>query len=107
MVSSSKALSNSIQCSIPVLFRYIGFNSEVGEYLAETVRISKAWFLIKSPHPLRMGSLLSLRLRVPAEIPGSPFSETRGNGRVVSEHQLDDGSLAYKVTIKRSGSRLD
>lgn len=102
MKPSSAALSNSIQCAIPVHFRCMEVNSEAEEYLTETVRVSQTWLLIKSPHRLRLGSLLSFRLRVPIEISGSPFSEMRGKGLVVSEHRLGDGSMGYKVTIKRA-----
>jgi hypothetical protein len=100
--SASDALNNSIQCALPVLFRCIGFTSDTELYSTETVRISQAWLLVRSPHRLKLGSLLSLRWRVPTEVSGSHFSEMRGSGRVLSEYQLDDGGLAYKVSLKRS-----
>jgi hypothetical protein len=81
-------------------------NSGAEEYLAETVCISETWFLIRTPHSLKLGSLLSLRLRVPSEFSGSPFSEVHRDGRVVSGHRLDDGSLGDEVTIDPSVPRL-
>jgi hypothetical protein len=106
VISTSAALSNSIECALPVLFRGIGFTSDAEEYVTETVRVSQTWLLIRSPHQLRLGSLLSLRWRAPSEMSGSSFTEMRASGRVVSEHQLDDGSLGYKVNIRRSAPLL-
>ena len=107
VIPTSEALGNSIKCEIPVYFRCIELNAGAEEYLAETVRVSSTWLLMKSPRLLTLGSLLSLRLRVPTELSGSPFSEVRGDGRVVSEHPLDDGSLAYKVAIDESVPRVN
>jgi len=61
---------------------------------------------MRSPQRLRLGSVLSLRLRIPTEISGTPFSASNGTGRVVSEHQLEDGSLGYRVTIERSPAEI-
>jgi hypothetical protein len=44
------------------------------EYSTETVSISKTWFLMKSSHPLRVGSLLALRLQIPIGGLASPFA---------------------------------
>jgi hypothetical protein len=81
-------------------------DSEPEECLSETVRVSQTWLLMRSPRRLRLGSWLYLKLRVPTEISGSPFSEMRGKGFVVSEHHLADGGLGYKVTMQRSGAWL-
>jgi len=105
-MSTSGALGNSVKCEIPVYFRCMEINSGAEEYLAETILISETWFLMRTPRSLTPGNLLSLRLRVPIEISGSPFSEVHGDGRVVSEHELDDGSLGYKVTIDPSVPRV-
>ncbi|MGB7848542.1 MAG: hypothetical protein WBL63_23215 [Candidatus Acidiferrum sp.] len=102
MISTSANLSDSIKCAVPVLIRCMEIDSGAEEYLAETVRVSPMWFLIKTPHALKLGGLLSLRLHVPTEVSGSPFSEVRGDGRVVSEHQLEDGTVGYKVAFDPS-----
>lgn len=97
-----EVLSGSHQAQIRIHFRCVEMDSQSEEYSTETICISVSWFLMKSPHPLREGSLLALRLQVPTEISGSPYCVHCVNGRVQSEHQLEDGALGYKVSIEQA-----
>ncbi len=90
---------------VPLHFRCLGMGSEEVEYATETVKIWLYGFLMRSRKELTRGTELDLRLRVPTEISGSPFSEVRSKGRVVSEHELEDGSVGYMVEIVRAASR--
>ena len=74
------------------------------EYSTETVKIWLYGFLMRSRRELTAGTILYLRLRVPIEISGSPFRETRSIGRVVSEQELEDGTVGYSVEFERSAS---
>jgi len=74
------------------------------EYATETVKIWLSGFLMRSRRALTAGTILYLRLRVPIEISGSPFSELCSIGRVVSEHELDDGTVGYSVSIERAAT---
>jgi hypothetical protein len=78
--------------------------SEEIEYATETVKVWLHGFLMRSHKELTTGTVLSLRLRVPREISGSPFSEVHSTGRVVCEHELDDGSVGYLVELERAVS---
>jgi hypothetical protein len=88
------------QMPIPVSFRCLETGSEEIEYTTRTVSIFHNGFVMSSPRRLRVGGLLSLRLRVPPEISGSPFIETRCTGYVKAEQKLKDGSLGYRVEIE-------
>ncbi|MGB7847606.1 MAG: hypothetical protein WBL63_18485 [Candidatus Acidiferrum sp.] len=102
VLSLFEALNNSHQTQIRIHFRCVEMDSPSEEYATETICVSVSWFLMKSPRPLKAGSLLALRLQVPTEISGSAFCEQRVTGRVLSEHQLEDGALGYKVTIEQA-----
>jgi hypothetical protein len=94
--------NNYHQTQIRLHFRCVEIDSPNEEYCSETVCIAVSWFLMKSPRPLREGSLLALRLQVPTEISGSPFCVHCVTGRVQSKHQLEDGALGYKVTFEQA-----
>ena len=89
---------------VPLHFRCLGIGCEDVEYAAETVKIWLYGFLMRSRRELTAGTILYLRLRVPMEISGSPFSEMRSIGRVVSEHELEDGTVGYCVEFERAAS---
>ena len=86
---------------VPLHFRCLGMGCEDIEYATETVRIWISGFLMRSRRELAAGTILYLRFRVPIEISGSPFSELRSIGRVVSEQALDDGTVGYSVEIEQ------
>ncbi len=101
MIARSEITSAQME-RVPLHFRCLERGCEEIEYATETVKIWLYGFLMRSRKELRKGTVLDLRLRVPIEISGSPFSEVRSMGRVVSEHKLEDGSVGYMVEIERA-----
>ena len=88
---------------VRIHFRCLGVGCDDVEYATETVKIWISGFLMRSRKTLASGTMLYLRLRVPTELSGSPFCELSTVGRVVSEHELDDGTVGYSVEIERPG----
>jgi hypothetical protein len=83
-----------------------GVGSFTPDYTTQAVSIFQNGFVIVSPEKLKIGSLLSLRLRVPPEVSGGPFWESRcADARVVTEQLLKGGELGYGVTIKDDALR--
>jgi hypothetical protein len=103
--TASEPLNDCHSARIPVWFRSPEIDSGAEECSTETVCISSQCFVMASPKRLRIGSLLSLRMRVPVEISGSARREMRASGRVESEEQLEDGSIGYKVIIEPTSRR--
>jgi hypothetical protein len=99
----SESTSSHVE-RVPLHFRCLGIGCEEIEYATETVKIWLYGFLMRSKRELTKGTMLYLRLRVPIEISGSPFREMRSIGRVVSEHELEDGTVGYSVEIERAPS---
>ena len=104
MVTARSESTSSHLERVPLHFRCLGMGCEDVEYAAETVKIWLYGFLMRSRRELTAGTILYLRLRVPIEISGSPFSEMRSIGRVVSEHELEDGTVGYTVEFERAAS---
>jgi hypothetical protein len=69
------------------------------EHFAEVVSIATWSFVMRSPIVLKIGTAISIRMRIPVEISGRPFHDMRGVGRVVSECKLHDGERGYEVQI--------
>lgn len=69
------------------------------EYATTTISIFQNGFVMSSPRRLRVGCPLSLTLRVPPEVSGSPFRHIRCTGHVKTEQTLTGGELAYRVEI--------
>ncbi len=103
--TTSEASCDCHAARIPVWFRSPEIDSGAEECSTETICISRKCFVMTSPKRLSIGTVLSLRLRVPIEIPGSARREMRASGRVESEQQLEDGSIGYKVTIEPTARR--
>jgi hypothetical protein len=104
MVYDRSESANTHMERVPLHFRCLGIGCEDVEYATETVKIWLYGFLMRSRRELAEGTILYLRLQVPIEISGSPFSETRSIGRVVSEQELEDGTIGYSVEIERAPS---
>lgn len=103
MIARSESTSSHTE-RVSLYFRCLGKDCEEKEYATETVKIWLYGFLMRSHKELAAGTRLSLRLRVPTEISGSAFSEMSSVGRVVCEHELEDGSVAYRVELERAVS---
>ena len=84
---------------LPLYFRTLDSNDDRVEHFAEVVSIATWSFVMRSPVPLRIGAVISLRMRIPTEISGSAFHDMRGVGRVTSECTLDNGALGYNIRI--------
>lgn len=86
---------------IPVSFRSSELGSGIVEFTTRAVSFFQNGFVITSPEKLKIGSLLSLRLRVPPEVSGGPFWESHSaDARVLAKQMLRSGELGYIVKIK-------
>jgi len=103
VTARSESTSSHLE-RVPLHFRCLGIGCEDVEYAAETVQIWLYGFLMRSRRELTAGTMLYLRLRVPIEISGSPFSEMRRIGQDVSEHKLEDGLsvTAWNLSARRA-----
>jgi hypothetical protein len=90
------------QLPIPVSSCCLGFGEDGFEYSTQVISIFQNGFVISSPRKLRIGSLLSLRLRLPPEFASGPFREMRCTGHVAGEHSLKGEELRYKVELDSS-----
>ena len=102
MSNGEESPESYYRLELPVHFRFMEPNASPEEHLAVAVIVSNNSFLLRSPLPLSPGSLIALRVRVPIEISGSPFSQRLCVGCVVSDHELEDGTIGYKVRIEQS-----
>ena len=53
------------------------------------------------PTELEAGLRLTMKIRVPVEVSGSPFSEIAVIGRVVDCSHLPDGQFGYPIELER------
>ena len=84
---------------LPVSFRSTDIGHEFVEYATSLISLFQDGFVITSPRKLRLGSLLSIRIRMPAETPEGDFWYRRFAGRVVAEHRVG-GELGYTVEFE-------
>lgn len=92
--------------NVPVRFRCFEIVCKDVEIATKTLNVSRSGLFMTSPLRLGLGSCLSLSLRVPTEISGSPFGEFRCKGRVVHEQSQKDGTFGYGVEIERTEPTL-
>ena len=85
---------------LPFYFREMDTAANNTEHSAEVVSIATWSFIMRSPIPLKVGSVISIRMRIPVEISGSVFQDMRGIGRVVSECALENGVLGYHISMR-------
>jgi len=101
MKSSEKRLNPRYLLLIPLSFRGSDLNSAKPEISTRTVNISRSGLFLRSPHRLRVGSELSLSLRLPTETSGSAFSQFRCRGLVVRDGILFDGASGYGIELEQ------
>jgi len=92
-------LRNMVETKLPVRFRV---SSGVTEYLGETIGVSPRYLLLSTDAQLQPGLHLSLQVRVPMEISGSPFSEIHFSGHVLAGTELAGGNFGYHLEIDRT-----
>jgi hypothetical protein len=93
------SLNGMVETKLPVRFRVA---TGVTEYQGETIGISPRHLLLSTDAQLQAGLRLSLRVRVPMEISGSPFSEIHFSGRVLAGAELAGGNFGYHLEIDRT-----
>jgi hypothetical protein len=95
---AESSLSNHLP--IPVSFRSLDIRHGFMEYPTGLVSLFQNGVVISSPRKLHLGSLLSIRMRMPPDTPGGDCSHRRCAGRVVAEQRVNDGTLGYKVVFE-------
>lgn len=87
------------QLPLPVSFCCLEFDSDTTEYSTRVVSVFLNGYVITSPRKLRTGSLISLRMRVPASNFPSISWQNRSTARVIAEQPHYNGDNAYKVLV--------
>jgi len=93
------SLNGMVETKLPVRFHVA---PGVTEYQGETIGISPRHLLLSTDAELQPGLRLSLQVRVPMEISGSPFSEVHFSGRVLAGTELAGGNFGYHLEIDRT-----
>jgi PilZ domain len=100
MQNLEKRISPRQSLQIPLRFRIVEVGSTEPELASETSNISRSGLFMRSPLPLRVGTPLSMTLRVPTYLSGSARSVLQCVGRVVHECQLPNGDIGYGVQFE-------
>jgi hypothetical protein len=85
---------------IPVSFRSLDIGHGFVEYPTVLVSLFQNGCVISSPKKLRLGSILSIRMRMPPERAGDDFWHRRCAGRVVAEQRVKHGALGYRIAFE-------
>jgi hypothetical protein len=85
------------QARLPFRFRIDSYSRE---YSGETMGISPDLLIMRTCAELQVGLRLHLRIGIPVEISGHPFSEFEATGRVLSASQLPDGMFGYQIELE-------
>jgi len=94
----SQDLGDLHGAKLPLRFR-VGAGSI--EHAAVAIGISPQRFIMSCPMELQAGLRLVMKIRVPVEVSGSPFSEIAVRGRVVDCSNLPDGQFGYQIELER------
>jgi hypothetical protein len=81
-----------VNVRIPLKFKLIG-NQSAGEQVAESENLSQRGVFMWTAYPLKLGTQVELRLRMPSEISGIGSSEVNCTARVVRVADGDSGGL--------------
>jgi len=84
---------------IPLWFQIILLESDLSDISSKTANISRGGLFLRSPLRLKIGSQLSMKLRVPTAISGSARAFIHSLGEVVHERLLPDGLLGYGIRL--------
>src|SRR5262249_27801512 len=86
---------------VPLRFSLKSFNADT-EVHTKATNVSRSGLFMESPTRLPIGCSVSVSLRVPGGISGSPFGERKGRGIVIHEDFTDDGSLGYGIRLQHA-----
>jgi len=81
-----------VNLRIPLRFKLLGVQN-AGELTAETENLSQRGVFMWTAYPLKMGTQVELRLKMPNEISGLPVSEVHCTARVVRIQENDSAGL--------------
>jgi PilZ domain len=81
-----------VNVRIPLKFKLIG-NQSAGEQVAESENLSQRGVFMWTAYPLKLGTQVELRLKMPSEISGIRSSEVNCTARVVRIGDGDSGGL--------------
>ena len=82
--------------AIPVSFCCLELGSDFFEYSTKVLSVFNEGFVITSPRRLRMGMVLSLRLRVPSDrLDGKPSRTADIGGRLPRRGGENDNGVAH------------
>jgi PilZ domain len=86
---------------IPLWFHILLQPNPAEEIRSETFNVSRTGILMRSPLPLKVGSPIALKLRIPTQISGSARTFFRLYGHVVHEVNFGEGQLGYGIQLVR------
>ena len=101
MQKLEKRTSPRQSLQIPLHFRDVEVGSTGYELSSETSNISRSGLFMRSPLPLKVGTSLSMTLRVPTFLSGNPRTDVQCTGRVVRERSLPNGDIGYGIRFEK------
>jgi hypothetical protein len=101
MQNPEKRTSPRQSLQIPLHFHNAEVGSTEPELSSETFNISRSGLFMRSPLPLRVGTPLSMTLRVPTFLSGNPGTDIQCTGRVVHERGLPNGDIGYGIRFEK------
>jgi len=72
------------------------------QFSSETSNVSLSGFFMRTHVRLKLGTLLSLSLRIPPSVPGGDRLYFHCTGRVIHEQQFPGGRQGYGVHIEQA-----
>lgn len=83
----------------PFSFCILEFDSDGVEYSTHLISMCPNGYIITSPRKLAHGTLISLRMCIPALKLTGIYWENRLTARVVEKHLVHGGATAYRVEV--------
>ena len=81
-----------VNVRIPLRFKLLGDHS-ADEQIAESENLSQRGVFMWTAYPLKIGTQVELKLRMPSEISGLPVSEVHCTARVIRIQERDSAGL--------------
>lgn len=96
-----------VSVRIPLKFKLIG-NESAGEQMAESENLSQRGIFLWTSYPLKLGTQVELRLRMPSEISGNAAAEVHCTARVIRiDHTDSAGLIGAGLRIERYNSTAE